>query len=140
MGCYNSAVVNAPVEKVWAALRDFHNMSVFPNVVEKLDIVGDAPGTQIGAKRVLNGVIHETLLALEEQARVVRYSIDDGPEAVSKDNVVGYIGEIRVFPVTDEEATFVLWTSSWESSGGGVAEFCNPIYKALLSDLKSAFS
>ncbi len=140
MGCYNSAVINAPVEKVWAALRDFHNLDAYPNVVEKIDKVGDIPGTQIGAQRVLNDAFHETLVALDDQAHVIRYSIDDGPAATSKDNVSGYIGEVRVFSVTDDDQTFVLWTSSWESSGGGVAEFCNPVYQALLSDLKATFA
>jgi hypothetical protein len=43
------------------------------------------------------------------------------------------------FPVTADNTAFVLWTSTWQSSGGGVAEFCNPIYQALLADLKSTF-
>ena len=140
MGCYNSTVVNAPVDTVWTALRNFHDMSSFPNVIESCEAIGDTPGTQIGAKRILNGVFHETLRGLDDHARVVRYSIDDGPEAASKDNVTGYIGEIRVFPISADDATFVLWTSSWESSGGGVAEFCDPIYRALLEDLKGSFS
>ena len=37
---------------------------------------------KLSAKRVLNGAFHETLLALDDDARVIRYSIDDGPEAL----------------------------------------------------------
>ena len=140
MGCYNSIVVNAPADKVWAALRDFHDLSACPNVIEKLATVGDIAGTQIGAKRVLNDAFHETLVGLDDDARVIRYSIDDGPDAVSKDNVSGYIGQVQVFPVTADDSTYVLWTSSWAHSGGGVAEFCNPIYQALLGDLKVTFA
>jgi hypothetical protein len=140
MGCLNSAVIPAPVDKVWAALRDFHNLDAFPNVVTKLDKVGEASGTQVGAKRVLNDAFHETLVGLDDKARVLRYSIDDGPEATSKDNVSGYVGEVRVFPVTDSDQSFVQWSSSWDHSGGGVAEFCTPIYQVLLGDLKSTFS
>ena len=55
--------------------------------------------------KVLNGVFHETLLALDDEERTFSYSIDDGPEAVSKENVQGYIGEVRVFPVTDDDST-----------------------------------
>ena len=115
-------------------------MSAFPNVIEKLETIGDIAGTQIGAKRVLNDAFHETLLGLDDEARTVRYSIDDGPEAVSKDNVSGYVGQLQVFPVTADNSTYVLWTSSWDHSGGGVAEFCNPVYQALLGDLKASFS
>ena len=140
MGCYNSAVINAPADKVWAALNNFHDLSAFPNVVQSLDVVGDAGGTQVGAKRLLNGAIHETLISLDNDERVCRYSIDDGPEALSKDNVSGYVGQVQVFPVTDADASFVLWTSSWGTGGDGVAEFCNPIYQALLGDLKASLS
>lgn len=36
-------------------------------------------------------------------------------------------------------STFVLWTSTWETDGGGVEEFCNTIYRALLNDMKQHF-
>ena len=37
--------------------------------------------------------------------------------------------------------SFVVWASEWESAKeDGVADFCNPIYHAILQDLKSHFS
>ena len=140
MGCYNSCVVNAPVEKVWAALRNFHDLSWAPQVITKLEQVGDAAGDQIGAKRVLNDAFHETLCGLNDADRVVTYSIDDGPDAVSKDSVSGYVGVVRALSVTDGDATFVEWSSSWQDSKGGVKEFCDPIYKALLDSLRRHFA
>lgn len=140
MSCYNSTVVSAPVDKVWAKLRDFHDLSWGKGVIDSCEAVGKIPGTQIGAKRILNKAFHETLRGLDDSRRVLRYSIDDGPDAVSKDKVTNYIGEVSVFPITDTNDTFVLWTSSWEDSAGGVAAFCNPIYKALLDAVKRHFS
>ena len=140
MGCYNTCVVRAPVDKVWAALRDFHDLSWAPNVIRSLDTVGEAGGQEVGAKRVVNNAFHETLLTLDDDAHTLTYSIDDGPDAVAKDKVSGYVGKVRVSPVTDSDATFVEWSSSWATSEGGVAEFCNPIYRALLGDLKSSFA
>lgn len=140
MGCFNSVLINAPAEKVWSAIRDFHDLSWAPNVVEDVEKVGDIPGTQIGAKRVLNGAFQETLLGLDDNQRTLRYSIDDGPDAVSKDNVKGYVGRVQVLPVTDTNTTYISWETSWDSSGGGVQEFCDPIYQALLADLKKTFS
>lgn len=136
MGCYNSCVVNAPVERVWATVRNFHDLSWARGVVQSVDRVGATAGDQIGARRVINGVFHETLLALNDSDRELKYSIDDGPDAVSKANVTGYVGEVRVIPVTAGDATFVAWSSSWQDSKGGVKEFCDPIYKALLDALK----
>ena len=140
MGCYNSCVVSAPVATVWAALRNFHDLSWAPQVITSLEKVGDASGDQIGAKRLLNGAFHETLRGLNDTDRVVTYSIDDGPDAVSKDRVSGYVGVVRVFSVTDGDSTFVEWSSSWQDSQGGVKEFCDPIYKALLDSLKQHFA
>ena len=61
------------------------------------------------------------------------------PDAVSKDNVSGYRAN-QCIPRDRRRPTFVIWTSDWENSGGGVAEFVNPIYQALLGDLKASFS
>jgi len=138
MGCYNSAIIPAPVDDVWAVLRNFHDVGWAANVVTSVK-TGGSPD-EIGATRVLNDAFEETLIALDDGARVMRYSIDDGPGPVSKENVSGYVGEIRVFPVTADETTFVLWTSSWASGGDGAAELCNPIYQGLLQDLKKHFS
>jgi hypothetical protein len=77
---------------------------------------------------------------VDDQLKKFTYSIDDGPAVVSKDNVEGYLGEVTVFSVSNNDTSFVLWTSKWESEKeGGVAEFCNPIYHALLQDLKEYF-
>ena len=138
MGCYNSAVIGAPVADVWAAMREFHDLSWSANVVTSLQTDGNPEAA--GAKRKINDAFMETLLELDDHERLMRYSIDDGPGPVSKDNVAGYVGTIRVFPVTDNDTTFVLWTSTWESGGEGAAELCNPIYQALLADLQAHFS
>ncbi len=140
MGCFNSAVINAPADRVWAALRNFHDMSWAPGVVESCEKAGSAASDQIGAKRVLNGAFHETLLGLDDPTRTLRYSIDDGPEALSSDNVQGYIGDVRVLAVTDTDQSVVLWYANWESEGSqDVGSFCSPIYQALLGELKKHF-
>jgi len=140
MGCYNSIVIDAPAEKVWDVLRNFHDLSWGRNVIAKVDIVGDKPFYEIGAKRIINDVFYETLLSFDNHGKKFSYSIDDGPGVVSKNNVVGYVAELNVFPVTETNSSFVLWTSKWElEKEVGVAEFCNPLYKALLQDLKSHF-
>lgn len=141
MGCYNSIVINKTVDEVWTAFRDFHDFSWSKNVITKVDKIGDKTGQEIGAKRILNDAFHETLLSYNDGTKNLTYSIDDGPGPVSKDNVEGYIGEISVVPITENNTSFVEWISNWNSSkDGGVADFCNPIYHALLQDLKSHFS
>ena len=139
--CYNSVLVNAPCETVWEALRKFHDLSWAEGVITSVDVVGDLKADQIGAKRILNGVFHETLLSLDDHDRTFMYSIDDGPGPVAKNSVENYIGAARVLPVTENNTTFVEWQSTYDSpDDAAVGELCNPIYKALLNALKKHFS
>jgi len=138
--CYNTTVIDANIEAVWAMIKDFHEMSWADKIVTELTPVGDVPGTQVGAKRILNGVFHESLLSLDSENFSFSYSIDDGPEPVSKDSVSNYVGVVQFYPVTDSGQTFVKWVSSYEAkSDQAVADFCNPLYAGLLSALKSKF-
>ncbi len=57
---YQSIVINAPIETVWERVKDFHNLSWAPNVITNCVNSGDEKGTEVGAKRILNGVFHET--------------------------------------------------------------------------------
>lgn len=141
MGCYNSVVIEATPNKVWEVLKDFHDLSWAKNVVSKVEILGNKSSKEIGAKRILNDAFYETLLSVDNEARKFTYSIDDGPAVVSKDNVEGYIGEVTVFPISENNTSFVIWSSHWKSAKvDGVADFCNPIYRAILQDLKNHFS
>lgn len=141
MGSNNSTVINATADEVWIKLNDFHDLSWSENVVEDVKKIGDKSGNKPGAKRILNNAFHETLLSKDDEARVFTYSINDGPGAVSKDNVEGSIGTDTVYKVTDSDSAFMEWKSEWKSEKReSVAELCNPIYYALLQDLKSHFS
>jgi len=137
MGCYNSTVVDHSVDEVWSKIRDFHDLGWAAGVIETVDKVGEAAGDQIGAKRVLNGAFHETLRALDDVDHVIRYSIDDGPGAVAKDAMLGYVGQVRLLAVSDTNQTFVEWSSTWVSATGDVKAFCDPIYQAALGEMKA---
>ena len=47
--------IEAPVQHVWAAMRNFHNTQWSKNVITECKPVGDVPGDQVGAQRLLNG-------------------------------------------------------------------------------------
>lgn len=139
--CNNSTVVDAPVERVWAALRNFHDLSWAPNVVTQVEKLGDKGPVEPGARRKLNGAISETLLEVDDARRVLRYQIDDGPPPLAAEGIARYLGAVRAFPVTDTGRTFVLWTSEYETKDdSAVHAFCDPIYQALLKDLGRHFA
>lgn len=101
-------------------------------MIENCEAVGNLSGTEVGAKRMLNGVFHQTLLECNDKDYRVRSSIDDGPSPVFANEVHNYIGVIQLKPVTLTGDTFIEWKSSWESDSEEARDFCHQIYEALL--------
>jgi len=135
--CYNNIVIDASIEAVWQQIGNFHDMSWAEGVITSLVKVGPASGTEVGAKRILNDAIYETLVTLDTSNYTFTYSIDDGPDAIAKSAVDDYLGMVNL----SESSTGVLveWSSSFTSDNeNAVTEFCDPIYMALLGALKSS--
>jgi hypothetical protein len=138
--CHNSIIINSPIDNVWNLINDFHDLSWGDKVVTKVDKIGEKPGNEIGAKRIINEAFHETLLSLNESEYTFSYSIDDGPAPVSKETISNYVGVVKLYPITLSNQTFIEWTSTYDSANPeDVADFCNPIYVGLLKSLESKF-
>ncbi len=135
-----SIVVDAPISDVWARLNNFHDFSWAPNVITKVDKVGNVDSSEAGAKRILNDAFHETLVEIDQDKHMLKYSIDDGPSPVSKDEVSNYYGIVKLSPATEGNGTLVEWTSSWDSNVEDAVEFCHGIYVALLNELAASFN
>jgi hypothetical protein len=135
-----SIVVDAPIADVWSKFINFHDLSWAPNVITSVEKVGDIDGGAPGAKRILNDAFHETLIEIDNGEYFLKYSIDDGPSPVSKDEVENYVGTVKLSPAEDGNGTLVEWTSSWDSKVDDAVEFCHGIYVALLGDLAKSFT
>ncbi len=131
-----SITINVPADQVWASIRNFHDMSWAPNIIEKLEVVGDKGGDEPGAKRVLNDAFRETLLELDADNMTFRYSIDDGPSPLSSSEVDNYAGQVQVKAKGD--GSLVEWQSTWERNDEATYDFCHPLYVALLDDMKKS--
>jgi hypothetical protein len=108
---------------------------------ESVEPVGDARSDQVGAKRILNGAFHETLLAINDLDHSFRYQITDGPSPISPDDLKFYYGTVSVLPVTDENASYVSWVTHFESKDdSSTQEFCDPFYRTFLAHLKARFA
>jgi len=136
---HQSVVIPASPDQVWGRLRNFHDFSWGSNVIETCEPVGEKQANEIGARRLLNGIFHETLQELNEAERILKYSIDDGPDPLGKEQINNYFGVIKVSPAEDNSSR-VEWSSSWEGKDQEVENFCSPIYVALLNSLKESFS
>ncbi len=140
MGTYNSIIVNASADQVWSALRNFNDMFWAEGVIESVENLNGKNGTEVGAVRLVNGAITETLQSFDDDSMAFSYSIDDGPDVLSADQVWGYIGKARVAPITATGQCFVEWSSDWERAKGDVKGFCDPLYAGLLGLLAKKFN
>ena len=71
---YNSIIVPAPIDEVWSRIRDFHDFSWAPSLVTSCEKVGEGDGSTVGARRLLNGIFLDTLIAYSAIDRRMMYS------------------------------------------------------------------
>ena len=138
--CYQSRVIDAPINEVWDKINDFHNMSWTPNVVASCENIADVNGNTVGAKRLLNGAIAETLISIDANTKTFSYSIDEGPSPISSNDVSNYVGVVTLFEITASNETFMVWESSWESKSKDAVEFCSTIYAQVMNDLQDTMT
>lgn len=127
--CQNHINIKSNLEDTWKLLSDFENLSWAKSIVESVEI----PQKN---QRLINGAFLETLIDCDSSKKQLSYTINDGPGPVAMDKVKSYIGTISITEVSD--GVVVEWGSVFESDDDiAVEEFCNPIYQALLKDLKN---
>jgi NADPH:quinone reductase-like Zn-dependent oxidoreductase/uncharacterized protein YndB with AHSA1/START domain len=117
-----STVIDAPIERVWAVLRDFNSHSAWhpavgPSAIER----GEAPD-QVGCVRdftLKDGhQIREQLLALSDRDHVSSYCILDATLPMRN-----YVATVQLKPVTDGDRTFWHWESTFDVPRGREREF-----------------
>ncbi len=131
--------IDAPISEVWSRFNNFHDLSWAPNVITNVEKVGNIDGGKVGAKRILNNAFHETLVEIDNDKYRLKYSIDDGPSPVSKEEVSNYYGIVKLSSAIDGNGTHIEWSSSWESKVEDAVEFCHGIYVAVLNELAESF-
>src|SRR3569833_457953 len=98
---YGSTVFAAPIERVWALLRDFNGHESWHPAVAESRIDFDEPADKVGAVRhfrLRDGArLREQLLALSDRERSFRYFIVEAPVALND-----YVAQKRLKEVTGE--------------------------------------
>ena len=109
-----SAVIDAPVEKVWAKVRDFNNLPEWHPKFSRSHIEGGFASDRIGCVRNFDiagggGTIRERLLELSDVEHSFRYCILASPLPVE-----GYVAQLTLYPVTVGDKTVGIWTAEFE--------------------------
>lgn len=110
---FTSAIIDAPVDRVWAVVRDFNALPAWHPLIAESRIEGGAPSDQVGCVRAFRlhdgGFIRERLLALSDYDCCCTYSILESPMGVED-----YVATLRFMPVTDGDRTYAEWSAEFE--------------------------
>lgn len=121
-----STVIDAPIDEVWAFVRDFNAHDQWhPAVAESRIEDGKAPD-QVGCVRnfrLVDGAqLREQLLALDDRGRTYTYCILDSPIPL-----VGYVSTVTLKPVSDGNRTFWHWRSTFHPPPERAAELARMV-------------
>ncbi len=112
-----STVIDAPIARVWAVLRDFNSHDQWHDVVDASRIEGGERGDQVGCVRSFTlkdgNRIREQLLTLSDKDYRSTYGIVDATVPLQR-----YVATITLKPVTDGNRTFWHWESSFATPPG----------------------
>ena len=112
-----SAIIDAPIERVWAVLRDFNSHDRWHSAVADSHIEGGERSDQVGCVRnfrLKDGhQIREQLLTLSDREHRSTYCIVEASLPLQR-----YVATVTLKPVTDGNRTFWLWESSFATPPG----------------------
>ncbi len=118
---YVSDVINAPIEKVWALIRDFNSMPGWHPLIRDSQIENGLPSDAVGCVRSFHlsdgGHLREQLLSLSDRDHSCVYCILDSPLPVT-----GYVAGYRLLPITAGDRCFIDWWAEFDVSAADEAQ------------------
>ena len=123
---YISSVIDAPADKVWAAIRDFNALPKWHPAIKDSRVEGGLPADRVGCIRNFNlkdgGNIREQLVALSDFDYSCTYTILESPMGVSN-----YVATLKLTPITDGDRSFAEWTAEFDCAPGRESELARTI-------------
>lgn len=134
-----STVIDAPIERVWAVLRDFNSHDQWHDVVEASRIEGGERSDQVGCVRSFSlkdgKRIREQLLTLSDREYKSTYCIVEATVPLQR-----YVATVTLKPVTDGNRTFWHWESTFATPPGREREMrdmvAQGVYEAGFENLR----
>jgi hypothetical protein len=112
-----SVVLDSPIDRVWAVLRDFNGHERWHPAVATSEIERRAPSDQVGCVRRFRlkdgSELRERLLTLSDLEQCFSYCLLDTPVPL-----FNYVAHVRLVPVTDGDRTFWSWQSRFTTRKG----------------------
>lgn len=134
-----STVIDAPIERVWAVLRDFNSHDRWHDVVAESRIEGGEASSQVGCVRNFRlksgDHIREQLIALSDREHRSTYCIVEASVPLQR-----YVATVTLRRVTDGDRTFWHWASTFATPPGRERELeemvARDVYEAGFENLR----
>jgi uncharacterized protein YndB with AHSA1/START domain len=139
---YRSSVIAAPVQRVWALVRDFNAMPAW-NATIRSSVIENGPADRIGCRRVLtfddgSVWIHE-LTQLSDPDMTIAYTIVGIPPGTNVP-MRNYRAAIHLEPVIDGDQCFITWRATLETDQeDAVRARAQTVFQAGFDGLKCYF-
>jgi len=128
-----STIIDAPVERLWAVLRDFNGHESWHPIVAKSTIERGYPSDKIGCVRrftMQDGAeLREQLLALSDLEMTFSYCLLETPIPL-----FNYVAHVRLLPVTDGNRSFWHWEGRFTTPAGREAELAELVGNEVYSN------
>lgn len=111
---FTSSVIRAPVAHVWNRMRDFAGMGGWHDGITKMHMIdGERPDRISSIRDFMFGKdnLWEQLTFLSDTEHAFRYRI-----LKSQAPWLNYHAGPRLYPVSDNDHTFAVWTADWTAS------------------------
>jgi uncharacterized protein YndB with AHSA1/START domain len=129
---YASAIIEAPVETVWATIRDFGALASWHPALALSEIEGGGDPDVVGCIRRLElqggGSARERLLMLDDSRYSFAYNFET--PAFPIDN---YVATVELIPVTNGDKTFAQWTGTFDPRPEETEDFADIIGTAVFA-------
>ena len=120
MHVFRSMILEAPIDRVWSAVRSFDGVSAWNPAVTHAEMEtgkATAPGSIRHLDIVDGTVFRETLLELSDISHFYTYDILESPLPVRN-----YVSTHRFVPVTHTNQTLGIWESRFDCEKDPEAE------------------
>ncbi|KRB12195.1 SRPBCC family protein [Achromobacter sp. Root170] len=121
-----TAIVNAPLDRVWPLFRDFNGLGGWHPGVAQSRLEEGGRHDAVGSVRHLtlkpSGFVREQLLMLDDPNTALRYSIIE-TDLPMRDYVAG----ISLHPVTEGGGTLVQWWADFRVEGARLSDVAEAV-------------
>lgn len=111
---FTASAIGAPVEAVWERMRDFAGMDGWHDEITEMVMRDGARSDKVGGVRdfLFGGKrLWEQLTYMSDTERAFRYKI-----LRSENPWLNYHAGARLYPLTDTDCTFAVWTADWTAT------------------------